>query len=208
MKVQLSYDQEWDRWMLRQTNGRSETNGHAYAMAIDYGSGEFSFRFYKWEADGEWFECVTRDQYVAHKQAIIENEGEEIAEIWEQFQEQYIVTRDDLPVYKLKDYWNSMMTLELFGVSVTWKGAWPHKPLCAEAEDMMAKVRDKWMQEESAAMKAAAMEDEAERRAKEDAEEQVRMGEHYHESMGGDPTEGKAEFETGIMTPPGEPPTT
>ena len=177
MKVQLSYDREWDKWMLREYGNANHITPEdaSYAMGVDHQAGEYRYRFYKFE-NGDWYECVTRPQFELHKMGIEENEGPEILKIWEQYQDQYLIVKDDHRVFKLRDRLQAMLTLELFDLQITMK-QWPHKPLSTEAEDLIAKERERIMQEESKAMA--------------EADENVRMGEAYHESMGGDPTEGK-----------------
>jgi hypothetical protein len=148
MTIQLRYDNEFRRYVLRDSKLCTEDN--SYEMVIDRGwDGErwYRYSFIAW-VDGEWYHAITHAEYAARVQAIEENEGDEAGKIWMQHQNQVWVLRDNHPVFALRKRWEAMMELELFDIPVN-HGEGPSKPLSAECVDKMAAYRDEWQRQET-----------------------------------------------------------
>jgi len=165
MTIHLNYNQEFDRWSLRdqKMNDDLDTNYELLIKTSWQGKedGWFDYRFFVWHA-GEWFECVTRKDYEQRVQDIVDNEGKEVADLWETYQNHYEVVRDNHPVFALRRKWEAMMELELFFPAITLR-QWPSKKLPKEYWDKVGAARDKWQQEEAAAMAAEGAIEKAER---------------------------------------------
>ena len=144
MTIQLSYNGEIDRWVLRdpKLNDDLDTSMELQIQVSWQGKddGWFNYRFVVWHA-GEWFECRTQTEYQRHIECIEENEGKKMADLWESYQNQYEVVRDNHPVFNLLKKWEAMMELELFFPSINLR-RWEGKPLPAEGVSKMAALRD------------------------------------------------------------------
>jgi hypothetical protein len=150
-RLQLSYSNEFRRFVLRDPYARAECA--SYEMVIERPwSEEYNYRFLIWE-EGDWSECITRADLEQHIKDVQDHEGEEVAKIWEQ-EHTYYVLREDHPVFKLQRKWEAMMELGLFDIPVnhdTWQG----KPMSQEALDAMNDARDREMQACAAEMAEA-----------------------------------------------------
>lgn len=141
----LSFSDEFGRWLLR-FNDELDGIEHlerSYYMVIDHSwDGECWYR-YRFIAyfDGEWIELMTRKQYNAHVADIEENEGDEIARIWEVGQNQYEVVPDHHPVFRLRWHFEALVTLRLFDLTITHR-EWKSKPLSSEVLAQMNAVKE------------------------------------------------------------------
>jgi hypothetical protein len=156
---QLTYDPVFNRWMLWLPRGDVAGSGYdterSFCMVIHCEwrgeeRGWFDYSFLEWDM-GDDVEVDTDEQYQDRVETICSHEGEEIAKIWEQGQDQVKVVREDHPVFALRKHWEAMMQLELFFPSVNLK-AWQGKPLNKETIEKMDDLRDQQMREAADAM--------------------------------------------------------
>jgi len=152
---QLRYNNEFGRWELGLPNLADDFTG-SYSMLVDtaHGTDDDRYRFLVW-ISGEWFDAVTFEQHRDRVGAIIENEGQEVAEIWAEHQTDEIVLTDSHPVFRLRDHWEAMMTLGLFSPSVTMSPRLS-KPVPPETQKLLdaarRRVHEENMQEMAEAM--------------------------------------------------------
>jgi hypothetical protein len=153
-RLQLSYNNEFRRFVLKDPHARE------YEMVIERPySDEWRYRFLVWK-EWEWSEMITFADLEQRIKDVRDNEGEEVAKIWEQ-EHTYHVVRYNNPVFKLQRKWEAMMELDLFDIPVnhdTWQG----KPMSPEAIDAMADARDREMQANAEEMAEAMSQVEAE----------------------------------------------
>jgi hypothetical protein len=156
-KLQLSYNTEFRRFVLKDPYVRE--SDLSYEMVIERPfTDEWNYRFLVWD-EGEWSECITRQDLNQRIQDVRDHEGEEVAKICEQ-EHTYYVLKDDHPVFKLQRKWEAMMELNLFDIPVEWH-SWQCKPMSQEAIDAMADARDREMRANAEEMaKALADQDE------------------------------------------------
>lgn len=147
----LAYNQQFDRWALRLNRCGMPEDGYSYEMLIccafqSKEEGWFSYRFIRWEM-GDWVEVGTQATYDEWINNMRAHEGEEIAELWASEQDQIEVLSDNHPVFKLRQHWEAMMTLELFFPSVTNRG-WEGKPVNDDLNTKLAALRDAALREQ------------------------------------------------------------
>jgi hypothetical protein len=157
---QLRFDSELDRWVMA-LQGVLSPDGESYCMIINVswdGEGWFKYRFARYDM-GDLIELVTSDEFDERVKDITEHEGEEVAKIWVEEQEQVEVIHDNHPVFELRAHWEAMMTLGLFFPHVTMR-EWQGTPLSQETRAKMDAAREKWMRE---GMEVDGLHDEADR---------------------------------------------
>jgi hypothetical protein len=150
-KLQLSYNNEFRRFVLRGEHNRNEHVSYEMVIERQYPD-EWRYRFLVWD-EGDWSECITKADHKQRRQDVVDHEGEEVAKIWAE-EHTYDVLRDDHPVFKLQAKWEAMMELGLFDIPVEHH-AWQGKPMSQEAMDAMNDVRDREMQANAAEMAEA-----------------------------------------------------
>jgi len=139
----LHYDRDLDCFMLYLPS-YTEDNNSTYAMAIHSfydGRRWYHYHFVRWDIHtGEWIEVVTNAQYQERLNFIRENEGELVAKVWAQEQDQVDIERDKHPVFRLAEHWEALVALDIISLPVSlnqWKG----KALSQEALEKLDQVR-------------------------------------------------------------------
>jgi hypothetical protein len=140
---------EDDRWALRLMPGleqcaeRPEFSDWMLIRCAWTGETWFTYRFIRQRA-GRAKELITFDQLKERLEAIIENEGEEAADIWMEGQDQVEQISADHPVFQLQKHWEAMIQLGLFFPTVNNRD-WVGIPLNEETANRMAEARDRYL---------------------------------------------------------------
>jgi hypothetical protein len=147
-KLQLSYNTEWQRFVLRDELAAKDDWG-SFEMVINCGwDGEkwYHYDFVCWFA-GEAHGVCTNAQFKERVQEIEMHEGPEAAAIWHQRQEQVVVVRNNHPVFKLQAQWEAMETLGLFCIPVDMFGKGFRKELYPDIREAMDAARERYFNE-------------------------------------------------------------
>jgi hypothetical protein len=152
-KLRLDYHKEFEHFTLRDPYMSTDTE--SFAVVLDRQTvDDMRYRFIVWR-DGEWFECLTQKQYQERVRDIVDNEGQEVADIWEAEQECYRVIPNNHAVFSIKRKWEALLELELIDIPICYH-RWEGKPLSKSTIEKLDAARDKWMREEAEAMREEA----------------------------------------------------
>lgn len=152
MPPTLHYSREFETLALGLPEYDDEGRSYELLIYPDARPGESTYRAIQWDC-GDWHECLTKKQYKQRVADIVENETQEIADLWEAEQDQVVVIHDSHPVWALIPRWEAMIALDLFHPQPTLV-RFTSRPLAPETLAKMDALRDRWMAEESAAMAA------------------------------------------------------